>query len=90
MRYNAYEERLLDQIQGRMAPWQARKPKTRVVWCLRCAVRLQWAPAQDSYTHFCGYPLSLYGPFEEPPSFFPTPWPLDPVWWIGDKPRESS
>jgi hypothetical protein len=88
--HNRYEDHLLDQIEFRETPWQPRTPTVKVVWCLKCAVRVQWVPTQDGYRHSCGHPLSLYGPFEEPPSLFPTPKPLKPVWWAGNKPIDPS
>jgi hypothetical protein len=54
--------------------------RARRVWCLRCAVRTWYVASQDGGAHSCGYSLSLYGPFEELPSFCPTPTPLEPRW----------
>lgn len=85
-----YEDHLLDQVEFRETPWQARRPRIRIVWCLRCAVRIQWVPSQDGYTHSCGYGLSLYGPFEPQPSLFREPEPLRPRWWTGSKPPDPS
>jgi hypothetical protein len=88
MRATAFEYRLLDEIERRHVPWQLGKPAVRLVWCLNCVRQVQWVPGQDSHLHGCGHSLSPYGPFEERPSFFPTPKPLKPVWWIGNKPKD--
>lgn len=52
-----------------------------LVWCNSCVRCMDWLPSSDgSQCPECGYCLSMYGPFEEPPTLFPTPKPLEPSW----------
>lgn len=42
---------------------------TVTVYCNCCVSKFHWSPALDgSNCPMCGYQLSLYGPFEAPPS----------------------
>lgn len=51
------------------------------VWCNSCVEARQWCPVLDgSECPACGCHLSLYGPFEEPPSLFHVPQQQDRRW----------
>lgn len=52
----------------------ARAAELMRVHCNSCVTSMAWSPVLDgSNCPDCGYQLSLYGPFEQPPTLVPAP-----------------
>lgn len=66
-----------------------RASRLKRVYCNRCVTDMAWSPALDgSQCPDCGYTLSFYGPFEEPPSLCPKPIPPPAAWWTSAHPPQ--
>lgn len=66
-----------------------RASELKRAYCNRCVTDMAWSPALDgSQCSDCGYALSLYGPFEEPPSLCPIMVPLKASWWTSAHPPQ--
>lgn len=59
----------------------ARASQTKTIYCNRCVTSRPWSMVLDGGAcPDCGYTLSLYGPFEHPPSLDKYPAPQEPRW----------